>query len=204
MNIKRKRRTPEDGRAALIRAAEAALETVPFSQLTVAMVTARAGMTRSAFYHYFAGLDELVLGLLQEFEQEIRATVDPWLEGQGEDTDYRAATRARLTQMFLVFEKHHRSVHAVATAADNSALVFKQWQSQVVDYFIDKTAAFITREVASGRSRVADPAATARALILMNNAVRMDEGKRPAPDDPRHTAGVIADIWNAVLYSSAP
>ncbi len=40
-------------------------------------------MTRSSFHHYFSSLDELAVGLLEEFEQDLRASVDPWLRGRG-------------------------------------------------------------------------------------------------------------------------
>ncbi len=194
------RRSPEDARAALLAAAERALEVSDFGALTVEAVTRRAGMTRSAFYHYFSGLDELVLALLERYEAHIKACVDPWLEHRVEQADPRAATVRYLSDMYAVFDAHRASVRAVMHAASGSRRVFEQWQSRAVDYFIERTTAFIEREVREGRSTVADPARVARALILMNNAVGTDNILREQPDDPNAIGRAIGGIWNAVIY----
>lgn len=205
MKAQRIRRSREQARGQIIAAVEAALDDMDFGALTVEAVTQRAGMTRSAFYHYFTGLDELVLALLEQFEDEIRASVNAWLEGAcDDDDDYRQVTVTHLTNMYEVFETHRKSVGAVAQAASGNRRVFEQWQSRVVDYFIDKTAAFIRRQVKLGRSRIDDPGRVAKALILMNNAVGTDNLIRPDPDDPKETAKVIADIWIATIYERAP
>lgn len=168
--------------------------------MTVAAVTRRAGMTRSAFYHYFSGLDELALALLEQFEGAIKASVNPWFEGDDDTEDYRGATRRHLTDMYRVFDEHRNSVRAVFQAASVSQRVFDEWQSRMVDYYIDKTATFIRRQIALGRSRVADPERTAKALILMNNAVGNDNLLRAESDDPTETGRAIADIWNATIF----
>ncbi len=172
-----------------------------FAALTVEEVTRRAGMTRSAFYHYFSSLDELALDLLLHFEGEVRAAVDPLLEGHYDaEEDYRATLLKHLTTMFEVFHLHHKSVGAIAQAASGNRRVFDQWQNSVVNYYIDKTAEFIRRQVALGRSSIDDPQRVASALILMNNAVGTANILRPDPDDPQKVAEVIAAIWNATIY----
>ena len=119
MNVKstRVRRNPEAARAEILAAAMAALQDVRFSELTVDSLMKRTGMTRSSFYHYFSGLDEIALGMLEEFAADIRRTVDPWLMGELDEPDHRAATLTHLTSMFEVFERHAPSVAAVAQAA---------------------------------------------------------------------------------------
>lgn len=201
MKAQRIRRSPEQARAQLLAGLEAALEESDVGELTVEAVAARAGMKRPAFYHYYSGLDELLVGLLKRYEDEIRGSVDAWLEGRVDDGgDYRQATHTHLGNMFEVFREHRRGVGAVAQAASGSAQVFARWQGRVIDYFIDKTAEFIAREVARGRSPVDDPKRTARALILMNNGLMIDDLTRANPDDPAVTARTSADIWNATIY----
>ena len=197
---RRIRRSPAEAREQIFAAVSAALEEQDFGELTVAAVTQRAGMTRSAFYHYFSGLDELALGLLEQFEDSIKSAVNPWLEGEYNIDDYRGATRRHLTDMYRVFDAHRNSVRAVFQAASVSQRVFEEWQARVVDYYIDKTAIFIRRQIALGRSRVTDPERTAKALLLMNNAVGNDNLLRAAPDDPVATGRVIADVWNATIF----
>ncbi|MGI9591759.1 MAG: TetR/AcrR family transcriptional regulator C-terminal domain-containing protein, partial [Myxococcota bacterium] len=133
---------------------------------------------------------------------DIRESVDDWLKNGG-DEDPVAATAAHLGAMFEVMHHHRTAVHAVAQAAGGYPTVYREWQSRVVDYFIDLTADFIRRQVARGRSRVDDPDRLARMLILMNNAVVNDNMMRDYPDDPVATARVIAGIWNAAIYGRA-
>lgn len=184
----------------MLNAARAALVEDDFAALTVSSVTDRAGMTRSAFYHYFSGLDEVVLHLLEGFETAIRDAVDEWLDGKRDRDDYRGATRDELTTMFGIYDEHRTVVRALVQAANISGNVFEQWQARAIDYYIDKTTQFITRQIALGRSEVRDPRRTARALILMNNSVGFDNMLRADPDDPAAIALVISDIWNATIY----
>ena len=160
----------------------------------------RAGMTRSAFYHYFSGLDELVLELLERYEDEIREVVDPWLDHPEAFVDYRGATVRYLSEMYAVLQTHRNTVRAVMHAASGSRLVYERWQSRAVDYFIDRTTEFIAQQMALGRSRVEDPARVASALILMNYGVWADNVQREEPDDPAAIGRVIGGIWNAVIY----
>lgn len=196
----RTRRSREEARAEILRAAHAALQDTDFNALTVDEVMSRTGMTRSSFYHYFSGLDDLALGLLEQFEHDVRAAVDPWLLGHEGDADPIQATVTHLTAMFEALELHRTPAHAVAQATGGHPKVYREWQTRVLDHFIAITARFIRRQVELGRSRVADPDPLARALILMNHAVANDNLARPDPVDAAATARVLADVWNAAIY----
>jgi AcrR family transcriptional regulator len=196
----RVRRSRDSARAEILHAAQSVLSERDFASLTVDALMRETGMTRSSFYHYFTGLDDLVVELLGEFEHDIRASVDPWLRGDL-DEDPIEATVVHLTAMFEAMEAHRAGVRTVAQAAGGHPAVYREWQRRVVDYFIDLTADFVRRQVAQGRSRVGDPDRLARALILMNNSVVNDNLLRDEPDDPASIARVLAEIWNAAIYA---
>jgi AcrR family transcriptional regulator len=201
LKSQRFRRSLEEARSEILRAAEAVLAEKDFGALTVDLVMQRTGMTRSSFYHYFNGLDDLAVDLLRQFEDDIRASVDPWLRGEYSG-DPRTATVSHLSAMFEVMHEHRASARAVAQAAGGYPQVYREWQSGVVDYFIAQTAAFLRQEVKAGRSRADDPERLARALILMNNGVANDGILRDAIDDHAAMARVLADIWNAAIYGA--
>ena len=203
MTSKRIRRSPETARATLLEAAERALDDAEHDGLTVAAVTAHANMTRSAFYHYFSGVDELVLTLLEGYEQEIREAVNPWLEGNQDMEDYRAATTQYLSDMYVVMQSHRNTLRAVLRAASTSRGVWDQWQTRAIDYFVELTREFIEQQVALGRSQVKDPERVARALILMNNGVWVDNTRRENPDDAMSIGRTVGGIWNTVIYGPA-
>lgn len=183
----------------IIDSTETVLAGIPFADLTVDIVMQGTGMTRSSFYHYFNSLDELSLGFLDRLEQAIRQPVDAWLSGES-SIDFLADTHTHLTAMFVSMEDHRTSMMALAHASNSNAQVYDEWRSRMVDYFIELTASFIRKQVMLGRSTVTDPERTARALILMNNALSNDNMLRDEPDDPRAIGKTSADIWNATIY----
>lgn len=202
MKAQRTRRSREDARAEILAAAEAALGRVDFHELTVDEVMSRTGMTRSAFYHYFTGLDDLVVGLLDLFEHDVRESVDPWLKGEIEGEDPLEATMRHLTSMFEVLTSHRASFSAVVQASGGYPRVYAEWQRRVLGYFIDVTESFIRREVSRGLSTATDPRGLARALILMNNALLNDGLAQPEPRDAVSEARIVADVWNAAIYGT--
>lgn len=199
---KRVRRTPENARAEILAAAESALRDTDFHALTVETLMERTGMTRSLFYHYFKSLDEIVIALFEGIEAEIRGAVDAWLEG--EDTaDPRANTVEHLTRMYEVWREHANLMRAMEQAAGRSKEAYARWQQQVVDSYIDKTEGFIRRQIALGRSRVADPRGVAQVLILMNLAVARDQNDRLELESPARLGVVVGHVWNAAVYQGA-
>lgn len=179
-----------------------------FGDLTVDVLMQRTGMTRSSFYHYFHGLDDLVLGLLVRFEQDLLDSVEPWLSGreptgeagQGGRERLLETTETALTRMLHVFRQHGPMIRAVNQAASGNPAVYAHWQTRVIGAFIDQTTGFIEAQVAGGLSRARDPQRLANALIRMNSAVVQENLARERPDEPEAVARVLADIWNAAIY----
>ncbi len=196
---KRVRRTPENARAEILAAAEAALRDSDFHSLTVETLMERTGMTRSLFYHYFKSLEEIVIALFESVEAEVKGAVDAWLEG--EDTaDPRANTVDHLTRMYEVWREHANLMRAMEQAAGRNKEAYARWQHQIVESYIDKTEAFIRRQIRLGRSRVADPRGVAHVLILMNLAVATDQINRPVPETPARLGVLVGHVWNATVY----
>jgi len=79
----------ESARAALLAAAIGLICEKGFAQTTMADVAARAGLTRGAIQHHFAGRDELVLAIIQFVEAQISASFDAVSPGTGHDIGTR-------------------------------------------------------------------------------------------------------------------
>ena len=180
-------------------AAESVLSNVDFSALTVDSVMQRTGMRRSSFYHYFPSLDDLAVALLEQFEHELRASVEPWFREKYDGEPWEALALS-LTAMFSVMQTHRVRVEAVAQAARASPRVYEEWRTRVLDHFIDHTSASIRRQVTQGHSQAENPDRLAEALILMNYAVWNANLLRVAPDGPEALARVAASVWNASIF----
>jgi len=180
-------------------AAESALHEVDFSALTVDNVMRRTGMKRSSFYHYFLSLDDLAVALLEPFEHDLRASIEPWLRGQFDD-EPREATVRHLKAMFEVMQAHSIRVEAVAQAARSSPEVYEAWRTRILDQLIEQTSRAIRRQVMQGHSDAEDPDRLAEALVLMNYAVWNANLRRDPPDETDALARVAANVWNASIY----
>ncbi len=199
MKSQRLRRSREAAREEILGAAESALHEVDFSALTVDGVMKRTGMRRSSFYHYFSSLDDLAVALLEQFEDELRGSVEPWFRGEFDD-EVREALGRHLTAMFEVMHAHRIRVEAVAQAARASPRVYEEWRTRVLDHFIDRTATTIRRQVMQGHSHVENPDRLAEALVLMNYAVWNANLQRVPPDGPESLARVASSVWNASIF----
>lgn len=201
---KRLRRSPERARLEILEAAEGALRDCAFGDLTVDLLMERTGMTRSSFYRYFKSLEDIAIALFERVEAEVSGSVDDWLEGaddgDADDVARRAATVMHLTRMYEVWREHAGLMQAMEQAAGRNRIAYEQWRGRVVDGYIAKTTGFIQKQIDLGRCDVADPEATASALILMNVAVASDQVQRSEPDSPERLGAAVGSIWNAAIY----
>lgn len=199
MAKKRQRRSPEEARAEILEAAEAALAERDFNQLTVELLMERTGMTRSSFYHYFGSLEEVAVALFDRIEDEIAGAVDEWLTGEPAD-DPLAATVTHLTRMFAGWHEHANLMRAMDQAARRGDRGYQKWRARMVDGYIEKTSKFIRREIAGGRCDAPDPEGLASVLILMNASVATDQFSRGDPEPPERLGNIVARVWNASIY----
>jgi len=206
VSARRLRRAPEEARAEILLAAEAALRDIELNALTVELLMERTGMTRSSFYHYFKSLDDVAMALFERVEAEVSGAVDDWLAGGATDldagTDPRLATVEHLTRMYEVWREHATLMRAMEHAAGRSGAAYDKWRGRIVDGYIAKTTSFIREQIASGRSQATDPEALANALILMNLAVATDQVLRDEPESPERLGAAVGSIWNATLYGN--
>jgi len=74
----------ERTRSAILNAGLEFLWSHPFRAMTVSSVTGPAGVSRSAFYHYFNDLHELMETLLGILQAEIFDAAESWIAGVGD------------------------------------------------------------------------------------------------------------------------
>ena len=193
---RRRRRTPEEAEGEILSAAEAFLRERPFRDLTIDEVMDRTGLSRPSFYVYFRDRHHLALKLIEVIGSEVFATTGRWLEGDGDDFD---EMRRALRGTAGVFETHGRVLRAIADASTENAEVEQAYRG-LVEGFVEATTRRIEREVAAGRSAVADPGRTAAALVWMNERFFSEKLGRDPADDPDAVANALLAIWRAAIY----
>lgn len=72
---------------AILDATEVLLAEQPLSELSVARIIERAGVSRTSFYTHFSSKTAVVVACFQRFMDEVLVVVDPFLAGPTEDPE---------------------------------------------------------------------------------------------------------------------
>ena len=194
----RQREQRESTRRAILVAAEKLLRERPYRELSVDLLMAQTGLTRTAFYRHFDAIPTLVLRLLSDVGGELYEVAERWRAGALEDLP--GSVHAGLRDIIEFMVAHGRLVRAVADGAATDELLESGYRQFVVA-FEDLIADGLEALVARGRHSIPDTRTTARALNLMNEAFLLDQfGKEPL-GDPEVALATLETIWLRVLAS---
>lgn len=188
----RHREQREGTRREILAAAERLLRERPFRELSVDVVMAETGLTRTAFYRHFDDVTDLVLRLFAEVGAELYRVAQQWSETAG--ADYPAPGREGLTRMVDFYVRHGPLMRAIAEAAVTDERIELAWRGSV-EAFIELTAEALERMVREGRLQVPDARALARAMTLMNQAYLLEEFGREPHGDPEVALVTLGTVW---------
>ncbi|MCD6726690.1 MAG: TetR/AcrR family transcriptional regulator [Solirubrobacteraceae bacterium] len=184
--------------AAVLRATEELLaEGVSFADLGIERIATRAGISRTAFYFYFADKRELLLRLTDEVNGLLFEQADRWFSGGGQDPEGELGTA--LANIAALFREHAVLLRALVEVSAYDGQVASFWRSTIVR-FVDAGERRIEEEHAAGRSAVADARATAYALTWMTERAlyqQLVESDAPSLED---LVGALTGIWACSIY----
>ena len=135
-------------------------------------------------------------------ERPFRELSAGWLVG-GDDP--LADGRASLERLADVYAEHGPLLRAIAEAASHDGDVDAVYRN-LVQGFVDATAARIRRDAAAGRTSLAHPDQVAAALVWMTERhLAATFGRVGATDADRAAAlETLSTIWMRTLYCSDP
>jgi AcrR family transcriptional regulator len=197
---RRARRVSGDERErAILETAERLLAERGVHDISVDDLARGAGISRPAFYFYFASKDAVLLTLLDRVVEEARASRDSALEQIAADPE--RGWRSAMAATIEAFRAHRPVMIAAADAAVASPDIRTAW-SAVMEAFVRDVAAVIEAERARG---AAPPGVPARDLAIALNA--MNErvlhatftGYEPAIGEDG-VDDVLAAIWIRAVY----
>jgi AcrR family transcriptional regulator len=173
------------------------VEDRPWAEVSIAEVTKRAGLTRTAFYKHFPDRRALLMALFEELSTDLAAAPDAWQ--RGEDGDPAELLTEAVGALVATFHSHGRLLSAIAGEAAHDrelADVYARFGERLAV----GVAARIQRDVAAGVSTVEDPAEVAAALVWMNERyLQARFGRRPLADPGRCTAALV-EVWVRAIY----
>ena len=191
---------PEDGqRDAIVDATAALLQRSGAAGLNVKAIMAEAGVSRTAFYRRFDTAHDAVVALLDRLLDHMVDTNDDWLAGKV--VGHPGIVEPNLAHTGAVLAPYARLMCAIVDAAGTDDRLRDAWRNRVIQARIDTTEAAIRRDQAAGVLRATlDPAATAHALTLVNEALVLEIlGRRGGT--PEEFARTAAPLWIHTLFA---
>ena len=192
------RQRREQVRARIIAAADSALRLNPYRELSVEELMSAAGLTRTIFYRHFDDLADLVVRLLEE------ASSDLYEQEQSLATtglDAPDQIRRALEPPVRVLSANGPLLRAVAEAASHDERIDRGYRD-LVERFERLIETYLRDLAARGRTRISDPAQTARALNLMSLAYLLDVFGTPEPKvSPEVALQTLTEIWVGAILA---
>ena len=197
----RYREQRENTRRTILAAADSFLRERPFRELSVDVVMAETGLTRTAFYRHFDDATDLVLRLLAELADRLYPVAERWGEMAGKE--YPHGAKEALAAVVDLFVQEGPLVRAISDAAVTDERIEATYRS-VREGLVTLATETLDSLVAEGRLEVPSTEALARALTLLNESFLLEEfGREPFGD--RDTAlATLERVWlNAVDFRPA-
>jgi AcrR family transcriptional regulator len=188
----RHREQRETTRREILAAADRFLRERPYRELSVDVVMAQTGLTRTAFYRHFDDITELVLRLFADVNDELYAVAERWAASAG--VTYPAPGREGLAAVVDFYVRHGPLLQAIAEAAATDEPIERAFHGST-DAFIELTAEALERMVREGLLQVPYPRALARAMTLMNQAYLLAEFGREPYGDPEVALATLQTVW---------
>ena len=202
--LSRRPELPTDKRRAIeadvLRATEELLgEGASYANLSIERIATRAGISRTAFYFYFADKRELLMRLAADVGQQLYAEAETWWSGSG---DGAAQLTAALGKIAALYRAHGPLVCAIVEVSTYDAPVEVFWRG-LVGRFVDASAERAAGEQAAGRAAPGlDPTATAFALVWMTERSFHQMVVQEEPVAAERLLAALAGIWGATVYGT--
>lgn len=184
-----------ESEAAFLRAARVMLaEGVPYADVSIGTLAARAGRSRTAFYFSFRGKPDLLMRLTASLAAELIEQADGWWSGTGSPEDLRAA----IASVVGVFREQSALLRAVVETSVLDAEVSAFWRD-VIERFIDATARRLAADAPDSTER-SSARGVAFVLVWMTERAAYQHIVRGGALDDAALIDALVSVWSATAY----
>ncbi|MEJ7831721.1 MAG: TetR/AcrR family transcriptional regulator [Nocardioides sp.] len=163
--------------------------------INIADISRRAGVTRSAFYFYFANKQAAVAALMEQLYDDAYA-VTRLLSGDGSPA---ANIEATIGGLFDAWARQQHLFRAMLEARATSGAVREMWDADR-ESFVEPVASVIAAERAAGRAPDgADANALASVLLELNDRM-LERLALGGPLDRDQLLKAVVAIWLSTIY----
>jgi AcrR family transcriptional regulator len=183
--------------AAVLKATEELLaEGVSFADLGIERIATRAGISRTAFYFYFADKRELLMRLTEEVNALLFEQADVWFSSEEDPAGELHTALANIAELYQEHRVLLRAIVEVSTY-DEEVAVF--WRS-TVGRFVEATRRRIEQEQEAGTAAVTSPRATAFGLTWMTERTLYQQLVQDLPMGRDEIVEALTEIWVRGVY----
>src|SRR6476469_4912267 len=178
--------------AAVLRATEELLgEGATYADLNIERIATRAGISRTAFYFYFADKRELLMRLTGEVSALLYEQADIWFSGEGDPGD---EVSTALRNIAALYAEHGVLLRAIVEVSTYDEEVAAYWR-QLLGRFAEASL----RRIEEG-GVATDPRATAFALSWMTERVLYEQLVQDDAPPVDALVDALAGIWTRAVY----
>lgn len=170
----------------------------PFREFTVDEVMRRTDLSRPSFYVYFKDRHALILRVVERIGADLGAMSAHWFAATGPGPE-RVATA--IHGIVDVYAEHGTVLRALAEAANHDPDVAHVY-GDLIQGFVDASAALIEAEIDAGHVRPLDPRRTAEALVWMNERVLNTHFGQHSDVEPEDVGNALTTVWSRTLYGA--
>lgn len=184
------RQQREEARAKIVAAAEDALRSRPFRDVSVDEVMQSAGLARTLFYRHFDDLADLALRVAAPAFEDLLSV---HTRGAEDAPLTEASLREAIAQAVSVFADHGPLIRAISEAASHDQHVETVYAG-VVDRYVALTARLLERTGAP------DAHDRARALTVMNVAYLIDAFGGDQRITEAEAVAMVMVVWTPLVF----
>jgi AcrR family transcriptional regulator len=200
---RRIRRTPDQARQLILDTAELIISDRPFSELRIDDLMRKAGMTRTAFYHYFNDLGDVAGGVLQRMEEDLLSLGTRWLKWRAAEPPPREFLYDYFLQVANFAARRGKALASIYHASVMHREVGRLWDEVFLIPFFESVWTLVKKHIKSGVVSLDAPEDVIRALLRMNVVVILERSTKVPPDPPERIAETVTEIWYRTVYGSA-
>jgi len=171
----------------------------PFHEVGIAEISESAGVTRSAFYFYFANKAEALAAAALAYRVDMGRAAAPFIEGGGGDDFYPSMERS-LRQVLTTWGQQHAILHAMIEASVTDPTIDEAWQEWMLSFAepvlarVEQQAALLGVEVDGALAR-----SVVTRLLWMNerNLYRLFQAESPSADACEDFLRSWYTVWRA-------
>jgi AcrR family transcriptional regulator len=165
-----------------------------FADLNVERIARAAGISRTAFYFYFADKRDLLMRLAGDVTELLYAQADIWFSGDGDSPE--AEIREALTRIAELYREHGVLIRAIVEVSTYEEDIATFWRG-LLQRFVDATARRIEAE---GHLAPGLAVPTAFALTWMVERTYYQQLVQDLPVEKSELVDAIVGIYRGTVY----